>query len=48
MAPRPFKYGTVLDLTIPSMNRHIKGHVIWSIPVGPEAQDKQWEVGVQL
>jgi len=48
MAPRPFKHGTVLDLTIPSINRHIKGHVIWSIPVGPEAQDKQWEVGVQF
>ena len=48
MAPRPFKHGTLLDLIIPSNNRHIKGHVIWSIPVGPEAQDKQWEVGVQF
>jgi len=48
IAPRPFKHETLLDLTMPSTNRHIRAHVIWSTPVGPEAQVKQWKVGVQF
>ncbi len=47
-APRPFKLESLLDLTFPSTNRHIRAHVIRSIPVGPEAQGKQWIVGVEL
>ena len=48
IAPRPFELETALALTIPSTNRHIKAHVIRSIPAGPEAQVTQWIVGVEL
>lgn len=48
IAPRPFKHETLLALSTPSNNRHIRAHVIRSIPVGPAAQATQWIVGVEF
>ena len=48
VAPRPFKRETLLQLAVPATNQKTTARVVWSLPVWPEAQAKQWKVGVQL